>query len=160
MNRRALPQWRGLGFWNEELLSSRHRQPGTRISWRKCKDERHEVRREGAGQGADRGTEKALEELLEELIEIWESVYMKMRRKKSTRILGEETQNLQELGEAAPHLSVFWPRKSARFIKTKRSLSPVIRTGLIVQNILMNADWRSGEQRAKELLPTTLGPLE
>lgn len=98
------------------------------------------MRREGAGQGADRGTEKALEELLEELIEIWESVYMKMRRKKSTRILGEETQNLQELGEAAPHLSVFWPRKSARFIKTKRSLSPVIRTGLIVQNILMNAD--------------------
>lgn len=43
-------------------------------------------------------------------------------------------------GEAAPHLSVSWPRKSTRFIKAKRSPSAVISTGLIVQNILMNAD--------------------
>lgn len=61
-------------------------------------------------------------------------------KKKTTRTLGEETQKLQVLGEAAPQLSASWPRKSARFIKAKRSLSPVIKTGLIIQNLLMNAD--------------------
>lgn len=43
----------------------------------------------------------------------------KRKRKKIPRILGEETQKLQVLGEAAPHLSMSWPRKSARFIKAK-----------------------------------------
>lgn len=121
------------------------KQPGTRIRWRKWEDE--PWREEGRGwtrsrQGYREGSGGIL---LGALIEIWESVYTKMRRK-TIRILREETQKLQVLGEAAPHLSVSWPRKSTRFIKAKRSPSAVINTGLIVQNILMNADWCPGEQ--------------
>lgn len=98
------------------------------------------MRREGAGQGTDgvqrrlwrnsfRGTDRNLGVSLHE-----------NEKKKTTRILGEETQKLQVLGEAAPQLSASRPRKLARFIKAKRSLSPVIKTGLIIQNLLMNAD--------------------
>lgn len=105
-----------MGFWNEALLSSGHRHVeagsrGQEAAEENAKKRGMEVRREWAGQAADRGTDKALEELFYGNCRNLGVSLSEKEKKKIEESMEKRLKVTALLGEAAPYLSVSWPRK-------------------------------------------------